>query len=68
MRIYAHELTTDNVLLHREDDDSDYRRVIIEQFADAHLDEGWFEVIGYYDDNGDDFIQRLDANDAVVVE
>jgi hypothetical protein len=68
MRIYAHELSTDNVLLHPDDEDGGYRRVIIEGFADASIDSGWFEVLGYFDDNGDDFCERYETSDAVVVE
>ena len=68
MRIAAHELTTEHRLMVREDEESEYRTVIVEGFADAHIDEGWFEVLGYFDDNGDDFCRVLDTSESVVVE
>lgn len=68
MRISAHELTTDHKLLFREDPESESRLVVIEGFEDEAIDANYFFVVGYYDDNGDDFYEVFDTSDTVVVE
>jgi len=65
MRKFAYELTEDDVLL------VDSREVMIEEVnpldADSDVDESTY-VVGYYDDDGDDFRRLYGPDDEVVVK
>jgi hypothetical protein len=65
MIIYANDLVSSDILV-QVDDDGGKRHIIID-WINRDDDEDAFSVVGYYDDNGDEYFEYFEGDEMLNV-
>lgn len=65
MIIYANDLVSSDILV-QVDDDGTKRNIIID-WINRDEDDDAFSVVGYYDDNGDEYFSYFDGDEMLNV-